>query len=133
MSNPPAVTMVLSDAGIQSADVSLAIVDDATMRQLNRRHLEHDFATDVLSFLLEHNGVWLEGEIIVSADTAAGSAGRFGWNTADELLLYVIHGALHLIGHDDQEPAALAVMRSRERHYLSQFGLSPQYIEDGER
>jgi probable rRNA maturation factor len=120
---------VLIAEGVREATISLAIVDDATIRPLNARYLGHDYATDVLSFVLEQTVGKLEGEIIVSAETALQSAERFGWAAGDELLLYVIHGALHLVGYDDLQPQVQAQMRSREREHLSHFGLAPRYEE----
>ena len=46
----------------------------------------------------------LEGEVIVGAETALRTAPRYGWPPHDELLLYVVHGTLHLVGHDDRTP-----------------------------
>lgn len=123
------VCNVLEGEGIQSASVSIAIVDDATIERLNQQYLTHQGPTDVLSFVLEASDGRREGEIIASAETAAASAERYGWEVADELLLYVIHGALHLVGFDDKSSDALATMRARERHYLSSFGLTPRYDE----
>ncbi|MEX2141345.1 MAG: rRNA maturation RNase YbeY [Pirellulales bacterium] len=122
-----AVRAILEEEGLRSATVSVAIVDDATIHRLNRVYLQHDIPTDVLSFVLDRTETSLDGEVIVSADTAAAKAARFGWTMADELLLYVIHGTLHLADYDDQEPQALAEMRARERHYLASFGLNPRY------
>ena len=122
-----AVASILADEGYAAAYVSIAIVDDATIRPLNARYLGHDYATDVLSFVLEQDADKLEGEVIVSAETAQASAERFGWHADDELLLYVIHGTLHLVGYDDLTDEALPAMRARERHYLNHFGLEPRY------
>src|SRR4051812_47696364 len=83
---------VLAGEGLKDAQISLAVVDDPAIRELNRKFLQHDYATDVISFVLEDHGDALEGEVIVSADTAAAMAAPFGWTTDDELLLYVIHG-----------------------------------------
>jgi probable rRNA maturation factor len=124
-----AVTQILKDAGIASADISLALVDDATIHEVNRQYLGHDYPTDVISFVLDHTDGRLEGEVIVSADTAAATAARLGWPPENEVLLYVVHGALHLVGHDDQDPASLAAMRNAERQYLARFGLKPPYEE----
>jgi probable rRNA maturation factor len=124
-----AVRAVLEAEGAVRATVSIAIVDNATIQRLNRDFLAHDCSTDVLSFVLESSEDELDGEIIVSADMAAATSARFGWTTADELLLYVIHGTLHLLGYDDQTPDALAEMQARERHELSRFGLVPRYGE----
>ncbi len=120
-----AVRMVLRDAGIVDGVISVAAVDDPTIRLLHRRHLGRDEPTDVLSFTLEQGGGMLEGEVVVGAETARRQAPRYGWSAADELLLYVIHGALHLVGHDDRTRRRRAEMQAREAHYLACFGLQP--------
>lgn len=119
-----AVKQILGEAGYTSGEVSIAIVDDAAMHTLNRQYLQHDYPTDVLSFVLEEDETRLIGQLIVSADYAAREAPTFGWTTDDELLLYTIHGALHLVGYDDLEPDLKAEMREQEVAYLSHFGLT---------
>ncbi|QDU98143.1 rRNA maturation RNase YbeY [Lignipirellula cremea] len=115
--------LVLHEAGVRTGAVSLAIVDDPAMHVLNREHLEHDYPTDVLSFLFDRQGEHLEGEIIVSVDTAQSSAADLQIPWAHELLLYVVHGALHLVGHDDHSPAERQAMRAAESHYLAALGV----------
>jgi probable rRNA maturation factor len=117
-----AVNAVLADSTFTSATVSLAVVDDPTIHEINRRHLDHDYPTDVLSFVLHDDGEHLEGEVIISADTAAAAAAEIGWAPATEQLLYVIHGTLHLVGHDDRSPAEVDRMRAAEEKYLRQLG-----------
>ncbi len=124
-----AVEAVLTGQGVQRATISVAVVDDPAIHVLNARYLQHNYPTDVLSFVLEEGEGFVDGEIIVSADTAAASAARFGWNPTDELLLYVIHGALHLTGHDDHEPDDAALMRTLEARYLAPFGLNASWRE----
>ena len=118
---------VLAEEGLNSATVSIAIVDNPTIHRLNWQYLRHDRPTDVLSFLLDRTENSLDGEVIASADTAAEAADRFGWTAADELLLYVVHGALHLVGYDDQSADERTEMRKRERHFLSRLGLDLRY------
>jgi probable rRNA maturation factor len=120
-----AVRLILKDAGIERGEISIAIVDDARMHQLNRQYLQHDYPTDVLSFVLERDEAEksLDGEIIASADFAAREAPRYCWSADDELLLYIIHGCLHLVGHDDLTDEGRAEMRTAEAKYLDQFGL----------
>jgi len=118
---------ILEEAGVCRGEVSLAIIDDETMHTLNRRHLDHDYPTDALSFLLHHEGDMLSGEVIVSADTAAAEAATYGWETADELLLYIVHGVLHLVGYDDQTPELRVEMQHAEKRHLQRFGLEPRY------
>jgi probable rRNA maturation factor len=120
-----AVEMILSDAAVTKTEISVAVVDDPTIHQLNRQYLDHDYPTDVLSFVLEREEELLEGEVIVSADTAASRAAEFGWSAAEELFLYVIHGTLHLVGYNDGSPHERTKMRARERDYLRRLGIDP--------
>ena len=116
------IVAVLRDAGIEEAQISVAVVDDATIARLHEEFLNDPTPTDVLSFLLERSAGCLEGEIVVSADTARAVAPRFRAMPQDELLRYAIHGALHLVGCDDATPRKRAMMRKREREYLNQVG-----------
>jgi probable rRNA maturation factor len=114
---------VLSGEEINDADIRLAFVDNETSRTLNKRYLQHDEATDVLSFPLGDGGGRLAGELVIDAELAETVAREQGHDTHAELALYVIHGLLHLCGYDDKSPAGAAEMRKRERHYLRQLGL----------
>jgi probable rRNA maturation factor len=120
-----AARRVFDSVGIASGEVSIAVVDDAEIHAVNRQHLEHDYPTDVISFVFDHNDGHLDGEIVVSADYAAAEAERYGWSAENELLLYVVHGALHLIGYDDTNEEAAREMRNQERVVLATFGLIP--------
>ena len=122
-----AVRQILKDEQVSRALISVAIVGDEKIHQLNAKYLDHDHPTDALSFVLDFHDGFLEGEIVVSADTAVDRAQEFGWTADDELLLYVIHGALHLVGYDDADAESTARMRRREEHYLSLFQLRPIY------
>jgi probable rRNA maturation factor len=114
---------ILREAGVGSGSLSIAVVDDLTIQQLNRQFLEHDYPTDALSFLLEREQDHLEGEVIVSADTAVRVAAELGWPAEDELLLYVVHATLHLVGHDDATDELRTAMRNEERRYLATLGI----------
>ncbi len=114
-----AVRAVLADEGVSEAEISLAIVDDREIRELHRRYLGEDEPTDVLSFVLDRSENRLEGEVIASADTARRVAARYSNSASDELLLYVIHGTLHLVGYRDDTRRAKSEMRARERRCLA--------------
>ena len=118
-----AMRAVLRDAGLAKGDVSVAVVDDETIARLHGEFLDDPTPTDVLSFVLDDTPESFEGEVVVSAETAASSAPRYGNTPEDELLLYVIHGALHLVGYDDATPCERAVMRKREREYMEKATL----------
>ncbi len=118
------VREILLDHQVESGEVSLAVIDDSTMHELNRQHLDHDYPTDVLSFVLEQDGSYLEGEVIVSCDTATTIAPEYGWKATDELLLYFIHGCLHLVGYDDHSDVDRAAMRQQEAEYLKRANVA---------
>ena len=116
--------VVLEGEGIGEAEISLAFVDNPTIHRLNKRYLEHDEPTDVLSFpLSEPNARKLAGELVIGAEVALAQATEHGHDVQAELALYVIHGLLHLCGHDDHETADAARMRDQERSYLRLLGL----------
>ena len=115
-----AIRDILEDAGVAEARVSVAVVDDPAIARLHQQFLGDPQPTDVLSFLLERSPEVLEGEVVVSAETAWTCAPHYHGTAADELLRYVIHGTLHLVGYDDTTPRKRAVMKKREDAYLKQ-------------
>jgi probable rRNA maturation factor len=117
-----AVTHVLRTHDYRSATISIAVVDNPKIHELNKQFLNHDYPTDVLSFLLDEDQQQLDGEVIVSAEMAACEAARFNWTPTAELLLYVILGTLHLVGYDDTTAEAAAEMRQAEADILAEFG-----------
>jgi probable rRNA maturation factor len=123
---------VFADSQFSSAAISIAVVGDEKIHELNRRFLQHDWPTDVLSFVLLDGEEHLEGEIILSADTAARESAVAEWPEVAEQLLYVVHGALHLIGYDDKSPDKAAKMRAAEVKYLREFGFEHRPAADGE-
>ena len=144
------IERVLEEERIPSAEISVALVDDAAIHRLNREFLGHDYPTDVISFRLsaEHspspdsglraelpdtpllpNTDHLEAELVISTETALRESSGHGWPADDELLLYVVHGTLHLCGYDDLTDAARPIMRDRERHYLARWLLVPTGLE----
>ncbi len=124
-----AVQTVLEGEGFHEGVIGIVVVDDPTMQKLNCQYLEHDWPTDVISFPLTCEQRRVEGEIIVSQDMAAREAERFGWSAENELLLYVVHGTLHIVGYDDLNDGDREKMREREQFYLAKCGLQPKYEE----
>ena len=115
---------VLEGEQVADAEISLAFVDNATIHQLNKRYLNHDEPTDVLSFPLSEPGAKrLAGELVIGAEVAKVQAESRGHDVQAELALYVIHGLLHLCGHDDKTADHATAMRQRERHYLKALSL----------
>jgi probable rRNA maturation factor len=126
------VRRVLEGEGVRSGSISVALVDDATIHAVNRRHLAHDWPTDVIGFLLSEPGEpELSGELVVSAERAAATARRFGLDPWAELALYVVHGLLHFCGYDDLADPTVAAMRRREGEVLAGLGLTNTFALAG--
>ena len=111
---------VLHAAGHARSELSLSLVDDEEMAELNRRYRGIDRPTDVLSFSLvegeaaEHRGKLL-GDVVIGVEMAERQA-RVGHRGFDqEVARLLIHGLLHLLGHDHEEPSAAKAMRAEER------------------
>jgi probable rRNA maturation factor len=119
----------LSARILGSRNLSIAFVTNAAIRRINRRFLNHDFATDVISFPL---GTDLLGELVISAEYAKAEAAKRKIPVEEELLRYVVHGILHLLGYDDRRPADRARMWARQERELRR-SLGPRSRPDGGR
>jgi probable rRNA maturation factor len=112
----------VAEAGL-AGRVSLAVVSDAAMRKVNRDFHDCDEPTDVLAFALGGGGAeGFAAELIVSVDTARREAKDHGVEPAAELMLYVVHGALHLSGYDDHSLADARRMHARALAILERLG-----------
>ena len=108
----------LRASGVRNASLSLVLVSGTDMRRLNRRHLGHDYITDVITFDLG-SGDRLEGEVIVCPAEARRNAALYGEDHGREILRYIAHGILHLLGHDDATDQQRTAMRRLEDKLLS--------------
>jgi len=111
---------ILDCLGVRSFEILILIVDDPTIAQLNVRHLNHEGSTDIITFPVSEPGDdHLEGELVISAPWAARVAAENSDDPFDEILLYVVHGILHLTGQDDLSEQDAAIMKRREFDVLN--------------
>jgi rRNA maturation RNase YbeY len=99
---------VLRAEGVRSATLSIAFVSDRRIAALNWRHLGHRGPTDVISFGFapSHPGAPIEGDIYIAPDVARRNAVANRRGAREELLRLVVHGVLHVLGHDHPEGEA---------------------------
>ena len=113
-------------------ELSVAFVGERRMRRLNKEYLGHDHVTDVITFHLGGETPPLRcvgagfpgpicGEIIICPAVAARNAKRYGNTLERELILYVVHGILHLCGYDDVLPEDVKRMRQKETEILGKI------------
>ncbi len=118
---------------IASADLSVAVVSDTEIAELHEKYMNIKGATDVLTFDFAEqnraraNGRHVEGEIVVSADTAKRRADERAHPVGAELALYVVHGTLHLLGMDDATEQQAMKMHEMEDEILAAIGVGRIY------
>ncbi|HBL36031.1 MAG TPA: rRNA maturation RNase YbeY [Firmicutes bacterium] len=127
---------VLTAYGRNAAEVGITFTDEASIHELNREYRGIDRPTDVLSFALEEGETGavtnvddfaeplpeLLGDIVVCLPFAVRQAEEYGHSFTRELLYLVLHGLLHLLGHDHQNEDEQHRMRMEEEKFLTEEG-----------
>jgi probable rRNA maturation factor len=119
-------TAVLRAERASDALVSVSFVSSREMARLNKRHLGHSGPTDVISFALgagrpRSAAYPVVGDIYIAPDVARANAARFGRGVREELARLVVHGTLHVLGHDHPEGSdrTLSPMWRRQERLLA--------------
>ncbi|MFA6569742.1 MAG: rRNA maturation RNase YbeY [Bacteroidota bacterium] len=111
------VRIVLKKEKIKKAKINIVLVDNDELRKLNKKFLNHNYNTDVISFDISEE--FLEGEIYISVDKAIEQTDEYKVSLTKELMRLAIHGALHLAGYDDSTNNERNKMTALENAYLS--------------
>lgn len=115
------VKAILQGEKIAKAEVSVGFVTRQQIQAFNQRYLKRTYATDVLAFNLSDSPSTLIGDVVVSTDAAFRYASTHNVDVKVEIVLYVVHGILHLLGYDDHTPADTARMRRKEEAVLKKI------------
>jgi probable rRNA maturation factor len=126
--NPTQITKIvktiLKHEGVKKTTLSLVFVSNQKIKVLNKKYLKRDHATDVLAFDLTDRAHQkkktseVTADIFISTDSAIQNSKKYRTNLDEEIVLYVIHGILHLLGYDDHDPQKTKKMRNKERKLL---------------
>jgi len=119
--------MVLVDSDLTRGEFSVTFLDDADMKELNARWLGREYVTDVISFALQDEGESPIGDVYVGREQAVRQADDLGYTLDEELVRLVIHGTLHVLGHDHPEDAE---GRSRSPMFRLQEDLVRRVLAD---
>ncbi len=121
-----AVEMVLRNAGLSEGEISLTLLDDDSIRALNRTHLRKDIPTDVLSFALYEGDEAVLGDVYVGYEQASLQAVEAGISVEEELARLSIHGTLHVLGYDHPDTEA----RSSSEMFILQERLVRKLLDE---
>lgn len=128
--------------GVRTGEISIRLADDVEMGRLHKQHKGIGGPTDVLTFDFDpHAGLpakegprrHVEVEIVIGAQVAQRESRRREHGAGVEALLYIVHGLLHCLGHDDHDPPQAAAMHRREDAVLRRVGVGPAYRADRRR
>ncbi len=111
------VDACLKSHKVKHANIDIILLSDRRIRTLNKQYLQHDYATDVITFPLDEQPLY--GEIYVSLETARRQANEYGVTVVNELCRLAVHGALHLLGYDDATLEDRAAMHKLESKYIT--------------
>ncbi len=129
-----AALAALELSGVAGGDLTIALVDDARIQGLNRDFLGHDSVTDVLSFPANQTdpetGCLYLGDVVISPERAAEQAAEWGHGFEAEMQLLVVHGVLHLLGHDHAEAGEKERMWAVQAGILEHLGISPGIVHE---
>ena len=108
----------IDDLGYNLGELSIIFCSDEYLIDINKRHLNHNYYTDIITFNynIEKN---LNGDLFISVDRVKDNASAFNENFNMELFRVIIHGILHLCGFNDKTTKEQKEMRQKENHYLS--------------
>jgi rRNA maturation RNase YbeY len=106
--------------GKKVGELSVILCSDEELLDINRRYLQHDYFTDIITFDY-CVGDCLSGDLFISCDTVRANAGIYGQAFDDELRRVMAHGVLHLCGYGDATAAEQKKMRRLEDLYLKKY------------
>lgn len=114
---------LLDRLGIQQCELSVLLLNEKEIAQINETFLRHKGSTDVITFnyLDSPARTTVAGDVLVCVDEAIGQARRFRTTWQSELVRYIVHGVLHLLGYDDRRKTSRQKMRRAENALMRQL------------
>ncbi|MBN8585795.1 MAG: rRNA maturation RNase YbeY [Ignavibacteria bacterium] len=116
------VSKVMDGEDCQFNEIIVNFVDNRAIKKLNKKHLKHDYFTDIITFPYNDKSTKnIEGEIFISLNTVKENGKFYGSGYKLELSRVIIHGSLHLTGYSDKTKKEKELIRNKENFYLSKF------------
>lgn len=111
---------VIQTEGSVLGDIQFVFCSDEYLLDINRKFLNHDYYTDVITFDYCENQV-VSGDLFVSIERVKDNALSFSSSFLEEFLRVSVHGVLHLLGYKDKTDEDIAMMRGKEQFYLDDY------------
>ena len=111
---------ILTNEGVEVLSVDYSFVDKKQMIKINKKHLKHNYLTDVLAFDYSENNK-IQGDVFISEEKVRANAQEYSQGFSTELMRVMLHGLLHLCGHKDKTLEEQNKIRGLEEKYLNQL------------
>jgi len=118
------IKQVVASYGCTITALNYIFCDDAYLLDINRKYLNHDYLTDIITFPYEEE-LGLSADIFISIERVSDNATLYDVAFEDELRRVLIHGVLHLIGFKDATPEEKEEMRTKEEEAIEMFHVKP--------
>jgi probable rRNA maturation factor len=113
--------LLIKEFGLRINSLELNLISGDTIQKLNKKYLEHDYSTDVITFDYSENINNLEGEIFISINDAKINANKFRCTIDEEIVRLITHGVLHLMGYKDYLKEEKRKIKKAEDYILNKF------------
>lgn len=121
------ITHTIEKEGYKAGNINYIFVRDEQLIEINKKFLQHDTYTDIITFQTSDNQDIISSEIYISLDRILENSKKFNVPSKSELFRVMIHGILHMLGYDDHTPEEKTIMRAKENYYLT---LLPKQIDE---
>ncbi len=114
---------ILEKEGKKLGYLNYIFCSDEFLLEINRRYLQHNYYTDIITFDLSENSNSIQAEIYISSDRIKDNSRRLGITIKSEIHRIIFHGVLHLCGYKDKKKKEKKQMRAKEDYYLKNYKL----------
>jgi rRNA maturation RNase YbeY len=112
------IEQLIIEEGNEPGDITVIFCSDNYLLEMNKKHLQHDYYTDIITFNYVED-LLISGDLFISTDRIKDNAAKFGVAFLKELYRVIFHGVLHLIGYNDKTEEEQKMMRQKEDYYLA--------------
>ena len=114
------LNLIAKEEGNDIEELNFLFVDDQKMLDYNKKYLQHDYYTDIITFNSSDNNK-ISGDIIISIERVIENSKKYNCEEEVELRRVMAHGLLHLLGYDDKDKLKEKEIREKENHYLKKY------------
>lgn len=113
--------MMIRKEGFALENLNFIFCNDSYLKKMNKKYLDHNYNTDIITFDLSTEKKKLEGDIFISIDRVRVNSSSYKVTFKEELMRVMAHGVLHLSGYGDKSEKEIKAMRKKENEWLKNF------------